>query len=224
MDRQDRFPELRTDHVSGRRGVPLSNMSANTLVMSGARTGGGTLEPDSRVVRVEFRAATPDEIAQIDMTSDEVSLPAHVFLTHARWREAIAPFPIGQPFDLGAGDVRSWRSPGSMVWAQLASRSRDMIVGGRDRFGLPSIPVPTGNGDIFFASVVSGPPVASPGGTPLVRLRRLLPEPHDCQPILSADGPIECASADCDGCLRVLTRNNWNTTIGCVCGHAPVTF
>lgn len=187
-------------------------------MMSAAGTSAGT-RTSSREVRVEFRAATPGEVTEIDMTADEVVLPAHLFVTHERWREAIAPFPIGQPFAPGAGDVRSWRPPGSMVWAQLASRSRDMIVGGRDRFGLPSIPVPAGNGDIFFASVVPDRHDADLGGTPLVRLRRLSLEPHECQPILSSDGPVKCASADCDDCLRVLTRNNWNTNIACVCGR-----
>lgn len=194
-------------------------MSANTLVMSGAGTGADTEQTSAREVRVEFRAATPNEVAEIDMNADEVVLPAHLFLTHEQWREAIAPFPIGQPYDVGAGDVRSRRPPGSMVWAQLASRTRDMIVGGRDRFGLPSIPVPVGNGDIFFASVVPDPLEAELGGAPVVRLRRLSLELHECQPILSSDGPIKCASADCDDCLRVLTRNNWSTNIACVCGR-----
>lgn len=153
------------------------------------------------------------------MTADEVVLPAHLFVTHERWREAITPFPIGQPFAHGVGDVRTWRPPGSMVWAQLASQSRDMIVGGRDRFGLPSIPVPAGNGDIFFASVVPDRDDADLGGTPLVRLRRLSLEPDECQPILSSDGPIKCVSPNCDDCLRVLTRNNWSTNIACVCGQ-----
>lgn len=189
----------------------FSNMSASTLL----RTGSDTPETGSREVKIEFRAATPDEVAKIDMTADEVVLPAQLFMTHERWLEAIAPFPLAH----GAGDVRSWRPPGSMVWAQLASRSRDMIVGGRDRFGLPSIPVPAGNGDIFFASVVPDRHHADLGGTPLVRLRSLSLEPHECQPILSSDGPIECASAGCDDCLRVLTRNNWSTNIACVCGR-----
>lgn len=190
-------------------------MSASTLL----RTGPGTPETSSREVKVEFRAATPDEVAEIDMSADEVVLPAQLFVTHERWREAIAPFPIRQPFSDGAGDVRSWRPPGSMVWAQLASRSRDMIVGGRDRFGLPSIPVPVGNGDIFFASVVPDRHDADLGGTPWVRLRSLSLDPHECQPILSSDGPVKCAQADCGDCLRVVTRNNWSTNIACVCGR-----
>lgn len=193
-------------------------MSANTLVMAGTGTGADTRLTNPREVRVEFRAATPNEVAEIDMTADEVVLPAHLFVTHGRWQEAIAQFPIGQPYDVRAGDLRSWRAPGSMVWAQLASRSRDMIVGGRDRLGLPSIPVPDGNGNILFASVVPDPTDIEPGGTPLVRLRHLSLQPHECQPILSSDGPIECASANCDDCLRVLTRNNWSTNIACVCG------
>lgn len=195
--------------------MPLSNMSATTLL----RTGYGTPETGSREVKVEFRAASPNEVVEIDMAADEVVLPAQLFVTHERWLKAIAPFPIGQPFANGAGDVRSWRPPGSMVWAQLASRSRDMIVGGRDRFGLPSIPVPAANGDIFFASVVPEPHDADLAGTQLVRLRRLSLDPHECQPILSSAGPIKCASADCDDCLRVLTRNNWSTNIACTCGR-----
>lgn len=187
--------------------------------MSAAGTGADTRDTSSRDVRVEFRAATPNEVGEIDMTADEVVLPAHLYVTHEQWREAIAPFPIGHPLDVGAGDVRSWRPPGAVMWAQLASRSRDMIVGGRDRFGLPSIPVPAGNGDIFFASVVPDRHDADLVGTPLVRIRRLSLEPQECQPTLSSDGPIRCASADCDECLRVLTRNNWNTNIACVCGR-----
>ncbi|MFP4553835.1 MAG: hypothetical protein ACLFRT_08250, partial [Actinomycetota bacterium] len=60
-------------------------------------------------MKVEFRAATPDEVAEIDMTADEVVLPVQLFIAHERWLEAIAPFPIGQPFAHGAADIRSWQ-------------------------------------------------------------------------------------------------------------------
>jgi hypothetical protein len=43
-------------------------------------------------------------------------------------------------------------------------------------------------------------------------------DPEQCQPIISADGVISCASFECERCLRVIARNSWTTSIACMCG------
>jgi len=188
-------------------------MDANTAVLS---TTVSPSEIGGRRVIVEFRAASPDELRAIDLSTPEVILPAHLFLSREQWRRAISPFPASQH----APQERATRPPGSLIWAQLASRSGAMLVGGRDRSGMPSIPVPAANGDISFVSAVPDPAPRSQNlvDTPSMSLEHVVVEPDDCQPILGADGEITCAVMGCGGCLTVLTRNSWSTSIACLCG------
>lgn len=173
---------------------------------------------------VEYRAATLGEVRAIDVDADEVVLPAYVLLSQEQWSAAVSPFPIGP-----RGQVkRPWRAPGRLIWAQLASRLGDRIVGGRDSSGLPSIPVPTESGSIRFMAAVPGGDGATdrdetargPGSRiPSMLMESHLGEPSKCEPVLSLDGPIVCNAPDCDdGCLQALTRTSWNTTIACFCG------
>lgn len=205
-------------------------MYASTLsVPPAAHVTSGTKRRDTREVKVEFRAATPEEIRDIDMTAGGIVLPAQVLMTREQWRKAVAPFPIGGSRPVIAGDERSWRPPGAMIWGQLASQAGDMIVGGRDRLGFPSVPVPGENGDIVFVPTVPDrgdelPRTSRVIGSPsqgsavrLVRPERLSFERRGCQPVLSFDGPVKCASSACDDCLRPLTRDSWYTTIACFC-------
>lgn len=186
-------------------------MSVRSSVMS------TTVAPSriaGRRVIVEFRAATPDEVRAIDTSAPEVALAAHLLINRQEWRRATSPFPVNQ---FRTND-RSLRPPGSLIWAQLASRSGSMLVGGRDRFGMPSVPVPAANGDIFFVSAVpdagTRPQLAR---VPFMSLEHVIVEPDECQPILAAAGEITCASTGCAGCLTVLSRNSWSTSIACVC-------
>lgn len=166
-------------------------------------------------VTVEFRAATIDEMRSIDLSAHDVVLPAHLFLSREEWRHATSRFPVHHPNT----QERSHRPPGSLIWAQLASRSGSMLVGGRDRFGMPSIPMPTPHGDIAFVSAVPVDRTKSrqPTTPPAISVEHVIVEPEECQPIISADGEIACAFASCSGCLTVLTRNSWSTSIACVC-------
>ncbi|HEX6222670.1 MAG TPA: hypothetical protein VF115_16400 [Acidimicrobiia bacterium] len=194
-------------------------MSSSTMLMNAADTS-GAVGPVQQAVWVEFRAATPDEIREIDMSAPDVVLPAHVFMDHRQWREAMAPFAARR-----SDHYRSPHVPGAMIWAQLGSRAGDMVVGGRDRLGMPSVPVPAANGDIYFASAIpdsadetdwTSTSVEGPSLS-VALLERLSVDLHRCHPILSAEGPISCPGSDCDECLQVLTRNSWNTSIACVC-------
>lgn len=173
-----------------------------------------------REAKVEFRAATLAEIKRIDLTAAEIVLPAHVFMTHGQFRNALAPFPFERPPFHGA----PMRPPGSLIWAQRATPSGDMIVGGRDTNGLPSFPIPAPSGDIFFLSGVtaSGGRAGTTSASmeiPAILFERLTIEPDSCAPVLAADGSIACAFSSCGDCLRVLTRNSWRTSIACACGH-----
>jgi hypothetical protein len=173
-----------------------------------------------REAKVEFRAATLTEIRRIDLTAAEIVLPAHVFMTHTQFRNAIAPFPFERPPFHGT----PLRPPGSLIWAQRATPSGDVIVGGRDTNGLPSFPIPTPSGDIFFLSGVAASgrgagTAPSSMDIPTILFERLTIEPDSCSPILAADDSIACAFPDCGDCLQVLTRNSWKTSIACACGH-----
>jgi hypothetical protein len=187
-------------------------MSANSSVMSSNDT---LSVVEGTRVTVEFRAATIAEMRSIDLSASEVVRPAHLFLKRDEWRQATSGFPLHHP----AINERSPRPPGSLIWAQLASRSGSMLVGGRDRFGMPSIPLPTADGEIVFVSALpldatrSGEPTTPPAFS----VENLLVEPEECQPIISADGEIACVFTSCSGCLTVLTRNSWSTSIACVC-------
>ncbi len=192
--------------------TPLSDMSASSSVMSN-----NDILPavaGSRVT-VEFRAATIGEVRSIDLSAPHVVLPAHLFLNRGEWRHATSGFPVHHPNT----QQRSPRPPGSLIWAQLASRSGSMLVGGRDRFGMPSIPMPTPHGDIAFVSAVPAEQTRprQPTTPPAISVEHVIVEPEECQPIISADGEIACAFASCNGCLTVLTRNSWSTSIACVC-------
>jgi hypothetical protein len=174
---------------------------------------------DSHQLQVEFRAATLAEIRQIDLTATEVVLPTQVLMTRREFQKAMSPFPL----ERSTFSTAPKRPPGALIWAQLASRAGDMILGGRDVNGLPSVPMPA-NGDIFFVSTVpqsSGDPSdGSLRSSPMpVRLSESSTgEPDRCRPIISADGLISCASFECQSCLRVLARNSWATSIACLCG------
>jgi len=166
-------------------------------------------------VIVEFRAATPTELRAIDTNAPEVVLPALLLMNRTEWRRANSAFPAGHP----ATAERPHGPPGSLIWAQLASRSGSMLVGGRDRFGMPSVPVPSPNGEIVFLSAVpaetAGP--SEPTRLPSMPVEHVIAEPGECQPIIAGNGEIRCASITCTGCLTVLTRNSWYTSIACVC-------
>lgn len=188
--------------------TPLSDMSASSTVMS------RTAAVETRQVMVEFRAATISDVRGIDWSAPEVALPAHLLMSRTEWRRATAAFPAHHP----APTERPARPPGSLIWAQLASRSGAMLVGGRDRFGMPSVPAPTADGGIVFVSAI--PDDATPSDrarSPMMSLQHLIVEPDECQPIISENGEITCAWNDCSECLTVLTKNSWSTSIACMC-------
>lgn len=170
---------------------------------------------DSRPVVVEFRAATLAEVRGIDLTASEVVLPAHLFMTRDQWRHATSAFPAHH----STATEPALRPPGSLIWAQLASRSGAMLVGGRDRFGMPSIPMPTQHGEIVFVSAAPDRRARPARATtpPVLSLEHLIVESDGCQPMISAEGDITCGPTDCNGCLTVLNRNSWSTSIACVC-------
>jgi len=165
-------------------------------------------------VIVEFRAATPSEVRAIDPARSEVILPAHLLMNREEWRRANSAFPANHHLAQGSS-----RPPGSLIWAQLASRSGSMLVGGRDKAGMPSVPLPSPNGDILFVSAVPSPDSGSKemARPPSMSVEHMIVEPDDCQPIIAASGEITCASINCGECLTALTRNSWYTSIACVC-------
>lgn len=190
----------------------LSNMSVSAPVMP---TPVSASAMEGRRVIVEFRAATPTELRAVDTAAPEVVLPAHLLMNRAEWRRAHAAFPAGHH----ATAERPHGPPGSLIWAQLASRSGSMLVGGRDRFGMPSVPMPSPTGEIVFLSAVPAETARASERTrlPSMPVEHVIDEPDTCQPIIAANGEIRCASTTCTGCLTVLTRNSWYTSIACVC-------
>ncbi|HEX6287266.1 MAG TPA: hypothetical protein VFZ80_07255 [Acidimicrobiia bacterium] len=171
---------------------------------------------EGRRVIVEFRAATPAEVRAIDTTADALVLPAHLLMTKAEWRRANSALPAHHP----TLHSRSNRPPGSLIWAQLASRSGSMMVGGRDSVGMPSVPLPAQSGDIVFVSTVPAEgarPIATARPLPTMAVEHVIVEPDACQPIIAADGEIICGKSTCASCLTVLTRNAWYSSIACLC-------
>jgi hypothetical protein len=189
-----------------------ASTSSTTILDPSRRTG-----VKSQAVTVEFRAAPLAEIRRIDLTADELVLPAQVLMTRREFRRAIEPFPFERPSFHGTP-----RPPGSLIWAQLASPAGDMIVGGRDINGLPSVPMPVESSVLFVSAAPhsvddrSGSQLRS-AATPISLLELPATEPQGCRPIIDADGVITCVSSECEGCLGVLTRNSWTTSIACWC-------
>lgn len=158
---------------------------------------------------MEYRAARPAEIREVGLDAGVV--PAFVLLTHEEWLTAIAPLTGQGPVrDGGRGGPPLIGPPGWAIWAQLASRTGDVIVGGRDRVGFPAVPVAHPDGAIGFESVVPGAVSTTPFGNvdPLARA---------CRPALSPEGPIVCISPGCDDCLRAATLTTWYSMIACMC-------
>jgi hypothetical protein len=164
--------------------------------------------PRDGPLSVDFRAARPEEIREFDSTAGPA--PAFVLLTHDEWLAAVEPFigegPVLDPSRSGSGPSGP---TGWSVWAQLASRSGDMIVGGRDQIGFPAVPVAYDDGGIGFESMARH--VVST--TPLGRVDRA----DNCRPVLSGAGPIVCVSAGCHDCLRAATLTTWYSMIACAC-------
>jgi hypothetical protein len=159
---------------------------------------------------VDFRAARPAEIREFDSATGPA--PSFVLLTHDEWLAAVEPF-IGEGPVLDPGRTGSGPSgpTGWSVWAQLASRSGDVIVGGRDRVGFPAVPVAYPDGGIGFEPM-AGRVVST---TPLGKLDIV----DNCRPVLSREGPIVCVSPGCDDCLRAATLTTWYSMIACSCRH-----
>lgn len=171
--------------------------------------------PYSSTASVDFRAARPAEIREIEPESPMP--PAFVLLTQEEWRSAVAPFRRQGPV-LDGGWSSSARNgpPGWSIWAQLASRSGEMILGGRDRVGFPAVPVATPEGDIGFVSMAS----ASSPTTPLGGETGIRPG-KSCRLVLSREGPIVCVSEGCGGCLHAASLTSWYSMISCMCGSTP---
>ena len=190
----------------------LSDMPVSTSVMR--RPASPSME--GRRVIVEFRAATPAEVRSIDTTASEIILPAHLLMSRAEWRKANSALPAHHP----GPHIQSNRPPGSLIWGQLASRSGSMMVGGRDSVGMPAVPMPSSNGDIVFVSTVPAQGAGTSSSErrlPTMSVEHVIVELDECQPIIAADGAITCGTSICAGCLTVLTRNSWYTSIACVC-------
>lgn len=166
--------------------------------------------PREGPLRVDFRAARPAEIREFDSTTG--TAPAFVLLTHDEWLAAVEPF-------IGEGPVldpsRSSSGPsgptGWSVWAQLASRSGEVIVGGRDRVGFPAVPVAYPDGGIGFEPMARRVAATTPLGG--------IDRADHCRPVLSSEGPIVCVSPGCDDCLRAATLTTWYSMISCSCRH-----
>ncbi len=166
--------------------------------------------PFSGAVSVDYRAARPSEIREVD--PDTGTVPAFVLLTHEEWQTAISPFTgQGPVLDGGRSEPRHLGPPGWSIWAQLASRSGDVIVGGRDRVGFPAVPVTDSHGAIGFESVSPGTATST---TPLGNVDS---QERTCRPALSPEGPIVCLSSGCDDCLRAATLTTWYSLIACMC-------
>lgn len=167
-------------------------------------------------VTVDFRAARPEVIRALDREASVV--PAFVLLTHDEWRAAIAPFTTGGPvLDGGWSGSRHFGPPGWSIWAQLASRSGDMIVGGRDSVGFPAVPVALPDAHLGFE------PLASRATAPTTPLgRESAPQTNTaCRPVISREGPIVCASSGCNECLHAATLTTWYSMISCMCRSRP---
>lgn len=166
------------------------------------------ITPRMGELSVDFRAARPEEIRKLD--SSEGTTPAFVLLTHDEWLAAVEPFVgEGPVLDAGRSGSRPSGPPGWSLWAQLASRSGDVIVGGRDRVGYPAVPVVYADGLIGFEPMARRAVSTTPLG--------MVDRADDCRPVLSREGPIVCVSAGCDDCLRAATLTTWYSMIACVC-------
>jgi hypothetical protein len=164
--------------------------------------------PRVGALSVDFRAARPAEIRAFDSTAGMA--PAFILLTHDEWLAAVEPFlgegPVLDPGRSGAGPSGP---PGWSVWAQLASRSGDVMVGGRDRVGFPAVPVAYPDGGIGFEPMARRVAATTPLGG--------VDRADNCRPVLSKEGPIVCVSRGCDDCLRAATLTTWYSMIACVC-------
>jgi hypothetical protein len=171
------------------------------------------------VAQIDYRAGTLEEIQQVDVEAPVPVLPAYLYLPKDRWRLAMSPFRRERVGGYRRGRERRG-PPGAGIWAQLASRAGDVIVGGRDAVGLPSVPVAAANGDIHFVSARTAL------GAPETTSRWIeLPPSADtasdqnrsCTPILSDAGPIKCGSTECHNCLATPQRTTWYSMVACMC-------
>lgn len=174
--------------------------------------------PTEFSLTVEMRATTLAEMRSIDVSRSGAVLPAYLLMTEAEWRHGIGPYVSerrhSMPHDRHG-------PPGSLIWAQSASRAGHVMVGGRDRLGFPSFPVPASDGVIRFESLDS-PDVDLSGeaGIPIVR-GYVLDEPATCTPLIDPDDSISCASADCAQCLHSISLSPWQSAIACLCREHP---
>jgi len=171
--------------------------------------------PTAATLTVELRAATLAEIRAVEIGRRETVLPAYLLMTDAQWRRSIAPF---------LGESRHHRTeerhapPGSMVWAQAASRAGHVIVGGRDRLGFPSFPVPGRDGFIRFESLTSSlVDLESEAGIPIVRGAVDREGSPTCRPMIDAEDVVSCGSPDCEHCLHSIALSTWQSAIACMC-------
>lgn len=187
-----------------RRPALLSDMETRTPLST----------PFPGAVQVDYRAVRPAEIREVDLDSGAV--PAFVLLTNEEWQSAVAPFTGQGPVLDGGRGGPLLGPPGWSIWAQLASRSGDVIVGGRDRVGFPAIPVAHPDGAIGFESLV-------PGAVSTTPLGEVDPLEKACRPVLSPEGPIVCVSPGCDDCLRAATLTTWYSMVACMCRRTGAT-
>lgn len=186
-------------------GPLLSSMQISTVLT----------EPYPSTASVDFRAARPAEIREIEPGTPMA--PAFVLLTQDEWRSAVAPFRRQGPvLDGGWSSSARFGPPGWSIWAQLASRSGEMILGGRDHVGFPAVPVATPDGDIGFAPVAG----ASSATTPLGGERGTPPD-RSCRLVLSRAGSIVCSSQSCGECLHAASLTSWYSMISCMCRSTP---
>lgn len=172
-------------------------------------------EPLPSPVSVDFRAARPAEIRE--MEPGTAMAPAFVLLTPDEWRSAIAPFRRHGPvLDGGWSSSARFGPPGWSIWAQLASRSGQMILGGRDHVGFPAVPVATPDGDIGFAPVAGTSSPTTPLGGESGRHAGT-----SCRLVLSREGPIVCSSQLCGECLHAASLTSWYSMISCMCRSTP---
>lgn len=173
------------------------------------------------IAQFDYRAATLEEIQQVDVDASVPVLPAYLYLPKDRWHLAMSPFRRERVGGYRRGRERRG-PPGAGIWAQLASRAGDVIVGGRDAVGLPSVPVAAANGDIHFVSARAAVDALETTSRwielPALASADMASDEHrSCTPILSHDGPITCSSPDCHNCLGTAQRTTWYSMVACMC-------
>jgi hypothetical protein len=178
-----------------------------------------TTTPKSATLAVEMRAATLAEIRGIDINRREEALPAYLLMTEAQWRRSIEPYTRERRHPT-IEDRHG--PPGSLVWAQAASRAGHVMVGGRDRLGFPSFPVPGPGGVIRFESLESSNvDLSTEDGIPIVRGSVLRDGSSICTPMIGTDDVVTCGSRDCGECLHSMSLSTWQSAIACMCPEHP---